>query len=383
MDMPIFSFISMLEMRIIVVFLVTILAMGYLYGKAFKYVLGVNPSPSIVLILILLSFCVIFSVRSTRLLFGRISAGAHRVTERDVFNASETRELVRGIRTGDFDKVKRCVSEGYDINVKGRFNLTPLYFALYYQQPEIFQYLLDNGADPNIEIESSRTENTRYRLLPSFITAVVTDNDSRFLIALLNKGVNPNLPPNSNRSIKYCFFRREFESTSRSQNLGDPLPTYQQRKKSDIEKLNALLEHGLEMEFCRDYGSVQLKYSILSSFSLSPEHCRIYFIPVLFNHNAVMDGNFFQGYLETLPHRSAYCPEAQKDFAIVDLRLNSLDPNWEKTLSELLAEKDRISRSIPRDFGEQNYDRVMEPINAKIQKYTDELNQKLVRSNET
>lgn len=59
--------------------------------------------------------------------------------------------LVKSARVGDFDDVVRRVSRGEDVNKVGpQYNLTPLHLASLHGHLEIVEFLLDNGADPNM-----------------------------------------------------------------------------------------------------------------------------------------------------------------------------------------------------------------------------------------
>lgn len=56
---------------------------------------------------------------------------------------------------GDFDEVRRLVSDGADVNVFDSLGKTPLHYAVEREWLEIAQYLIEQGADVNARHESS------------------------------------------------------------------------------------------------------------------------------------------------------------------------------------------------------------------------------------
>jgi len=69
----------------------------------------------------------------------------------DFFNDSAVIELCKAIEANDLAKMKRLIAEGVDVNAIGEGGVTPLLWAFVDNQPERFQLLLENGADPNVK----------------------------------------------------------------------------------------------------------------------------------------------------------------------------------------------------------------------------------------
>jgi len=51
----------------------------------------------------------------------------------------------------------KLISAGADINATDMYNATPLYYASYFNRFEAFQYLYENGADPEIKFKNPKT----------------------------------------------------------------------------------------------------------------------------------------------------------------------------------------------------------------------------------
>lgn len=97
------------------------------------------------------------------------------------------RDLVRAIAKGNLQKVKDLVGSGANVNAKGEYSLTPLYATMHFRQPEIFEYLLEQGADYHVKTEMKPTIRSRFRirLVSGIIASVALDDDSAYLRALL------------------------------------------------------------------------------------------------------------------------------------------------------------------------------------------------------
>ena len=71
--------------------------------------------------------------------------------------ASITDPLAEAARTGNFRNVIALTKGGMDVNQYDH-GWTPLLWAVYYKYIPIVQYLLENGADPNLELIHPATE---------------------------------------------------------------------------------------------------------------------------------------------------------------------------------------------------------------------------------
>lgn len=63
----------------------------------------------------------------------------------------DSESLRRAAREGDLEKVKACLAAGIDVNSPSEYGATALFFACDRGYQDIVDYLLENGADPNIQ----------------------------------------------------------------------------------------------------------------------------------------------------------------------------------------------------------------------------------------
>lgn len=66
----------------------------------------------------------------------------------EIFTDAKERDFGNAIVAGDLQTVKQMVMDGVDVNIRGKYDLTPLYLAIHFNQKEVFSYLLQQGADP-------------------------------------------------------------------------------------------------------------------------------------------------------------------------------------------------------------------------------------------
>ncbi len=64
---------------------------------------------------------------------------------------SSATKLSRDAIDGNYGSVKKRVSEGGDVNEFDKWGWTPLHWAVYYRSLPIARFLLENGANPNIQ----------------------------------------------------------------------------------------------------------------------------------------------------------------------------------------------------------------------------------------
>ncbi len=65
--------------------------------------------------------------------------------------ASSATKLSRDAINGNLTAVKKRVKEGGDVNEFDKWGWTPLHWAVYYRSLPVTKFLLENGADPNIQ----------------------------------------------------------------------------------------------------------------------------------------------------------------------------------------------------------------------------------------
>jgi uncharacterized protein len=71
-------------------------------------------------------------------------------TDKTLFADAKVRELVEAAKNGDLKKVDHLISEGVNVNEKGKFGVTPLLCVLEAENKAGFACLLKHKADPNI-----------------------------------------------------------------------------------------------------------------------------------------------------------------------------------------------------------------------------------------
>ena len=83
-----------------------------------------------------------------------------------------TESLVYAVRTGDAAGAERLIRAGADVNAKDQVGMTPLINAVESDRPEMVEFLLNHGADPQAVSEDNQLPTinyaaTRRRLLHS------------------------------------------------------------------------------------------------------------------------------------------------------------------------------------------------------------------------
>ena len=93
--------------------------------------------------------------------------------------------MSNGVLDNNLATVKTCLAGGEKINEIDKWGWTPLTWAVYYRYQPITEFLLANGADPNIQVEK------RYGNIYKGATALVITayyGYPEYTAMLLNKG---------------------------------------------------------------------------------------------------------------------------------------------------------------------------------------------------
>ena len=72
----------------------------------------------------------------------------------DFFTDPQVIALCDAIAANDVARMKKLIAAGADVNARGKGNMTPLLWAFVDNKPERFRLLLEDGANPNVYIES-------------------------------------------------------------------------------------------------------------------------------------------------------------------------------------------------------------------------------------
>lgn len=69
--------------------------------------------------------------------------------------ASSATKLSRDAISGNLTAVKKRVKDVDDVNELDKWGWTPLHWAVYYRSLPVTKFLLENGADPNVQTDAA------------------------------------------------------------------------------------------------------------------------------------------------------------------------------------------------------------------------------------
>lgn len=114
---------------------------------------------------------------------------------RGLFDDDSTVKLVVAASHGDIDAIDKLVSEGADVNARGRKGITPLVFMLSQKNMAGFARLLSHGADPNLLYDGKN----------SIMRALSELDDSEFLKIAIEYGGDVNAISGNQSIIFYAI----------------------------------------------------------------------------------------------------------------------------------------------------------------------------------
>lgn len=121
-------------------------------------------------------------------LFGMLcGCSVHSRRLQEYFPDPRVRALVRAVEKEDVKEIDRLVTQGINVNARGKDGMTPLIWAIYHLKKASYRALLEHGADPNLQIQSGRHAGG------SVMQAAAGLSDSFYLKLALEHGGNPNL----------------------------------------------------------------------------------------------------------------------------------------------------------------------------------------------
>lgn len=141
----------------------------------------------------------------------------------ETYSDPQAIELAEAASDGDIDEILDWLAKGVDVNVKGKCNLTPLFFAFQAAEKEAFKVLLEHGADPNVVWTTGG----------SVMYWVAGARETFFLETALAHGGNPNLPNNTGET-----------------------PIFQAVEPAGKANLPILIEHGADLNHQTTIGKV-------------------------------------------------------------------------------------------------------------------------------
>lgn len=96
----------------------------------------------------------------------------HKMVAEDIFSEVSTIALCHAIEANDLDEIKRCVAEGADVNARGKWGVTPLFWAFPSHRLERFELLLELGADPNLPLTERPDRGFAFSYAPGFTVTI-------------------------------------------------------------------------------------------------------------------------------------------------------------------------------------------------------------------
>jgi len=98
--------------------------------------------------------------------------------------------LVKAATKGNLESVKQCVAAGENVNEADKYGWTPLMWGVYYQHLPVTEFLLEKGADPNLQTTA------KYSSFPTGTTALHLGayyGKDELVAALIKKGAKTDL----------------------------------------------------------------------------------------------------------------------------------------------------------------------------------------------
>ncbi len=112
----------------------------------------------------------------------------------DYFDDPKVVALCKAIQLKDIANIDMLVTDGADVNAKGKGNMTPLLWAFPENKPEVLKRILEHGADPNVVVTSDfNTKNQGIRPGDSVLHLAAGTTFPDYFKYVMQHGGNPNL----------------------------------------------------------------------------------------------------------------------------------------------------------------------------------------------
>lgn len=111
-----------------------------------------------------------------------------RMKAKDYFEDQVQIEFATAVAKGNEARMRELLQQGADVNAVGRQEMRPLFWALGKQSLDGFRFLLENGANPNVEAKDLPGEKRPLSLIE--LAAIAENSD--YLRLLLKHGADPN-----------------------------------------------------------------------------------------------------------------------------------------------------------------------------------------------
>lgn len=151
------------------------------------------------------------------------------------FKDPKTIELCKAIEAKDLDRVRQSIANGADVNDRGTGNMNPLMWAFMDGKLEIFTYLLECGADPNVVYEDEFGLGPGFWKGMTIVSATAKSEFPGFFEAVMAHGGDPNTLDTRNNTTLYSIV---IKSNSNQR----------------YERIQLLINLGANMEVVSTYG---------------------------------------------------------------------------------------------------------------------------------
>jgi uncharacterized protein len=133
----------------------------------------------------------------------------------DLYFKDKPLDLCKAIDRGDSAEIEKLVRAGVNINTKGKLDVTPIFYSILgkNRDPKVFEFLLKQGADPNIPIAFGNS--TIYFFCNGVLNPITNNVSTVYLAAslptqdffdiVLRYKANPNKVKGSNSSPLFAI----------------------------------------------------------------------------------------------------------------------------------------------------------------------------------
>ena len=122
-----------------------------------------------------------------------VKAGAPKAS--DYFLTKPQLDLAIAAEKGKTNKMDALLRAGADVNARSKYGMTVLFWCLLQQNKNAFEFLLEHGADPNVQMDTNAPtlEETLGLAGTSVMDVAPRKTDVWYLDQVLKHGGNPNL----------------------------------------------------------------------------------------------------------------------------------------------------------------------------------------------
>jgi len=162
------------------------------------------------------------------------------------FETPLQRKLAEASAKGLIEDVRKFLNEGAKVNYQGNEGMTALIWTLLQQNKKGYQYLLENGADPNLQMAKSTLTSDGLTDGNSAVSLATMHEDPWYLMITLKHGGNPNIF-NSVKGVTPIFQCIKFF----------------EKKHPRLEQLKLLIAAGADLNALDKYGFTPIMQAVM------------------------------------------------------------------------------------------------------------------------